>query len=447
MKHFDELYALALSLIALLGWSVNTILGMSLLIVVATIVMLLTNDMKYAIPSIIYSIFTINEGFSNDKIPIPLVIVVSIFVVVLSIQVFRNGIHLKKMKSFIGLAGLAITNIIPIFWADNIPNEYNIFYVFFFSNLAYLVVYVIAVNGIKKDSINLLAHTMTYLGVLMAFECLFKVIELYDGSSIFKLIYYLGWGVCNEAAIMICMSLPFIFYLMAKSSNYIFLAIGHLKVLILLVGVVLTTSRAGVMVFTLEIVSLYTATGIAAEYKKEYRRVNIIYLLIYATMAIIFIKPIIHTIDDIINNLFEMGLSGNGRLELWKTAIETWKSNPRNIIFGPGISSVLEETYTPLGYQIGLIVFHSTIFETLMIGGIIGMICLLIHLFQKFYNLYKTNNIILFIILMFGYLAVDFYGLIDNTYHMYYYMIPLTIILSCVDNLNYINSKGRGSCE
>jgi len=33
-----------------------------------------------------------------------------------------------------------------------------------------------------------------------------------------------------------------------------------------------------------------------------------------------------------------------------------------------------------------------------------------------------------------GYVVVDLYGLIDNTYYMYYYMIVLVVIMASIDN-------------
>ena len=43
-----------------------------------------------------------------------------------------------------------------------------------------------------------------------------------------------------------------------------------------------------------------------------------------------------------------------------------------------------------------------------------------------------------FVVYLFmGFLAVDLYGFIDNTYHMYYYMIPLAITLAAIDNNMY----------
>ena len=36
-----------------------------------------------------------------------------------------------------------------------------------------------------------------------------------------------------------------------------------------------------------------------------------------------------------------------------------------------------------------------------------------------------------------GYFFTDLYGLIDNTYYMYYYMLPLMVILAAIDSDAY----------
>ena len=58
---------------------------------------------------------------------------------------------------------------------------------------------------------------------------------------------------------------------------------------------------------------------------------------------------------------------------------------------------------------------------------------LIIHLILKYRNIIllkdKTK-----IFLILGYIGIDLYGLIDNTYHMFYYMIPLVITLAVIDN-------------
>ena len=39
-------------------------------------------------------------------------------------------------------------------------------------------------------------------------------------------------------------------------------------------------------------------------------------------------------------------------------------------------------------------------------------------------------------IMLIGFIVVDLYGLIDNTYHMYYYMIILVMILAVIEKAN-----------
>ncbi len=38
------------------------------------------------------------------------------------------------------------------------------------------------------------------------------------------------------------------------------------------------------------------------------------------------------------------------------------------------------------------------------------------------------------LIMLFGYLVVDAYGMIDNSYGMYYNMIPLVVFMASLDN-------------
>ena len=56
--------------------------------------------------------------------------------------------------------------------------------------------------------------------------------------------------------------------------------------------------------------------------------------------------------------------------------------------------------------------------------------------------------------LFISFIMVDAYGMIDNTYHMFYYMIPLVTILACFDSqkeskrrINTDNDKANISLE
>ena len=67
-------------------------------------------------------------------------------------------------------------------------------------------------------------------------------------------------------------------------------------------------------------------------------------------------------------------------------------------------------------------------------GGIFGVLCLGYHFIQKYYYLAKTDRVF-FCVIGIGFLFVDVYGMIDNTYHMYYYMVPLMVILAVIDSV------------
>ena len=48
--------------------------------------------------------------------------------------------------------------------------------------------------------------------------------------------------------------------------------------------------------------------------------------------------------------------------------------------------------------------------------------------------LIKNKNVFGYLIC--AYLVVDIYGLIDNTYGMYYYMVPLMMVFAVLNNSN-----------
>jgi hypothetical protein len=115
-------------------------------------------------------------------------------------------------------------------------------------------------------------------------------------------------------------------------------------------------------------------------------------------------------IDDIIFRVFKDGFSSNGRIKIWKMGFDIWK---KHIFFGPGICSKMMILNTPLGYQEVPLVFHSSIVEVLVVGGVVGIVFFIIHLYEKYRSLFKMDR--LFIVTsVIGYVVVDLYGLIDK---------------------------------
>ncbi len=432
MKFFNEIYAGLLAALTVFGWKVNTTVGMVLMLLVSTIALLITRSLKYVIPSCIYFIFMFSEGFSNQTIPIPILILGSLFAIVICIFSFKDGFHFKKMKSFIGLTGLAITTIIPILWC-RAPQGNEVFYFLFFGNLGYFILYIIMVNGIKGDAIDILAVSMSYLSVILACECGLKAYELRNTvSNILDLWYYLGWGLCNEAGIMICVSIPFAFYLLGKQKKLSGMIFQNFKIIFGIIGIILTTSRGSYLFGFLEIGILYIILMFTAKKARLYQNTFFVYAIIMIVVAICMKGTFTEIIEQVLHSVFNQGFDDNGRKELWETAFKYWNAKPHTRIFGAGFICYIISQNTALGIQLSPQVFHSTFFQTLAVGGLVGLLFLIIHFIEKYKNLYKCDKFF-FLIIGIGFVMVDIYGMIDNTYHMYYFMIPLMIIMAVVD--------------
>ena len=102
-----------------------------------------------------------------------------------------------------------------------------------------------------------------------------------------------------------------------------------------------------------------------------------------------------------------------------------------------GMGQVAEFIYTGSfnGYADVNLVYHSTIFHCMATMGNMGLGFLILHFIDKYKQAFKFNKEVMGLMLI-GYVMVDLYGLIDNTYGMYYYMVPLMIIMASIDQVD-----------
>ena len=435
---FENVIALIFVIFGILGWQFNYLIGAIPSIILSIFLMLVSNKFKYVIPTALVLLFSYNKGYEAQTFPFDIVITVAIYVVFVAIFAF---IHFKKeklknIKGIIGFSILAIGFIIPIFWADLITEEYKIFYVMYFSWLLYLILYVILCINIEKDSFRIISFSFSYLAILITYELVVTLIRWhYDNleESIFSFWSYIGWGLCNEAGIVLCFILPFIFYELFKANTKTISVISIIKLLIALGGIVITMARGsylcgGLITFILSLVLIFK--------KNDYRLFKIITLLAIVIVALVVIQfkvNVFKYIVDFISKVFEKKLSANGRNEIWTDAFNVMSDKDYKVIFGSGIVSEIKKLNIFHGVQYSFAVYHSTTLEVFVSAGIIGLIGLGIHFGEK-YKMLLSKDKLFIIVFGVGYLMVDLYGLIDNTYGMYYYMVPLCIMMATINN-------------
>ena len=95
-KVFDELYIVAVFIIALIGWYLKTQYGYMAIATISLITILLLNDVKYMVPCGFGMIFSIGTGFTTNQTYGPLIGSVCIYASGFIIYIIRNGFNYKE---------------------------------------------------------------------------------------------------------------------------------------------------------------------------------------------------------------------------------------------------------------------------------------------------------------------------------------------------------------
>lgn len=438
---FEWIISLIFVLFGIIGWQSYYIIGALPVIILSIALILIYNNFKYGIPAVLVLLFSYNNGFNIDQFPFEIVIPVIIFVAFIFWYTIKNfkKTNIKYLKSCIGMLVLSVGFIIPIFWSKAVGNNY-VLYIMYFSWLLYTLLYLLLCCNLKKDCFRIVVFTFSWLSLLITYELVISAIRFHmenPDESILDFWAYIGWGLCNEAGIILCVIMPFVFYEFYQSKLMIMSLISLLKILIVFGGIAVTTSRGSILFGGLEAAALLSLSLIL---KYDYKKMKLAFL--FLTFSIIISAAMIYInkttiIEDVKNIIFHYKLTANGRDLIWKSGKEHYYSSPLTVIFGSGIVSEIIELDVYGGVQNTFNVYHDTILEVLVSAGIPGFVGLSIHLIEKYKMLVKKSWVFGLVFAV-GYLFVDLYGLIDNTYGMYYYMVPLAIILATFNKTDNI---------
>ena len=429
-KITEEIYCLAIAVASVLGWYFNSHWGYMAIVPITMVGVILLNDFKYLAISILGFIFANGNMFSSDAsnvAPMQMIISAGLILIIALIYVIRNGIHLKKVKSGKALLLLAIMSPIPLIYHNIIRKEDSGLYFLYFNYFLYFLVYLLFLFILDKKSFRFIKLSMGYMALLLAMECI-----LYVYNNGFIKGYNMGWGVCNEAGILMMFGVPFVFIDLIKAKKLEELLIPTGKIGIIVFGMFASTSR-GTYLFGFVLLLLLSILTIIRSQKK----LSIIFLVLMALgLVLLFIHlnyGFIDFFERIKEEIFETGLSSSGRFDLFSAAADIWATDFLTVTFGNGwVAEYASERFPMMNVYV---VYHSTFFQMLATLGVLGVIILLFHFYEKYKQVFKFE-LSISVCLFLGYLLVDIYGMIDNTYGMYYYMLPLVIVMASLDNLD-----------
>lgn len=301
-----------------------------------------------------------------------------------------------KRKLLLGMLVLSGAYFVSGIFSPNFKGLFgrNIF--FAFAQFACIVVFYflftcsIKWKSVKKDYI---CHVGLIVGLTVVLELLALLIKpfgIISNGVINKDKIIIGWGISNNIGAVICICLPFAFYLAATQKfGFVYAILAH----VLFGGILLTLSLNAVLVAVI----IYVISVIIIILKGKNVLSNFIvcasFVLIVFLISIIFSSQVSALLNGVINREF----IDEGRIEMYSTAWSEFKKNPifgKTFYFGEG-------EYRPKGWGVlihtdGFIPhrWHNTVLQLLVSCGIVGLLAYGFHRYQTIKMFFKKPSMV-----------------------------------------------------
>ena len=282
-----------------------------------------------------------------------------------------------------------------------------------------------------EDDFNGFANKMVYLFLLILFELIvFKTRDLpnpfaYHGKDI-----DLKWGNSNIVASTLLITQAFLLYKAYQYKEKMIVSLGFVLLYLLnFIFVIAIISKGAIVAEFIGLPLFILLFFIYSKNKKLYSLCTISIILIASILCFIFYKTNTDYINGFKENLNMETM--HSREIIYKDAIVQWKKAP---IFGIGFFGSFHWIVETGNLQFA----HNTFLEMLVISGVVGLLCLIYHIFDKYYRLIKKPSIMKFVVLL-SFLIPGIYGLIDVSYCLPTFTITLIFEMIYSNNSKIID--------
>lgn len=248
----------------------------------------------------------------------------------------------------------------------------------------------------KKVKKTYFAFLVTVISLILLFEVLGML--YYAGffasnGNFSRSLLYTGWGINNNVAACICMSLPAPFYYVTtKRQGWLYLIFCN----ILLITLISVQSRNGILFGILIFLICFIASIIKSS---NFNRINLIltqifFLVIYALIILEFNELLIQKFSSIIS----AGLNDSGRFKIYIDGLKQFLNNP---IFGNGFYECLAGRWG--NTEIGDFLpsrYHNTYVQILASCGIFSLAAYIFHRIQTIKLITKNFSVEKFFMFM-----------------------------------------------
>ncbi len=410
--------------------------GYSILLIATIFSFIFAEDVYPFTPIVLFGMVIVDNStgiFDHNSIPMALYIVLIVYIILLTIFIIKNKTNILKAKlrnSYITMGVISI----PILFLG-ISGKLGISeYLIPFALLAYALVYMGFVTGHKANH-DLKKHAMMIL-ILVAVITVIDmiIIILQNRGTEYNVVGSCGWTNRNVGVISINFAIAGTFYLLSKKNTIKGVICDFILILFLTVGIILTTSRGGLLIYVLTIIPYIVYT-----YKKLDKSVKKTYLISLGVMGICLLGAagIFHNIvEAFIYKIFEKfkvdGGIDAGRFDMWREGFNRYTSSIKNIFLGEGLRvDVYEESNVPYIYM-----YHNAVLQMLFAGGIVGIMLYLYNLVETSWYIFKNrkSNYGFYTLILF--IGMFVHSMVDNLFISPTYMLSLFIVLMALENDN-----------
>lgn len=372
--------------------------------------------------------------YTSTAITVQLAVLIGLWVLAL---MYRAIVMVKNKKfkitpMFFGLCGLAAALMLNGVGGGNYDLR-DLAYGAMIGLLLLFLFFVIKDNvKISEENFVKIAYYFVAISVLLLVELAVTYLTrpvIVDGTFVREQIEF-GWGPCLNMGGWLLFCIPAVLYL-ARKYKYGYLFTGYS--IVLLLGIVLSSAKSAmfgaVIIYPLCLIPLFKGG--------KNRLLHLFVLGAAALIAIIAAASLWQKLARLFSDLFSSfvnedgSLNGNGRMEIWGMAIDSFKYGP---VFGGGFfdnrTGLFDLRYMQTSgiESIIPIFYQNTLLQFLGSCGIFGLLAYVIHRVQTiacfFSNVnYDRSFIATVLLAIIGLSLVDCY---------FFSLLPTTVYIALV---------------
>ena len=433
---YSPFYIMLLCFITIFSWITNeSALGISILLIIASIVLMINKDILPMMPCLIYSIYcTANNKILESSQNMALMIFSCIILVGAIIgHIILYPPKFKLFKLTIPLILVSLALMIGGLGNISFKNYLNSITFILSLGLLMLVLYYFISLYLAPpksvDSKKYLCYIILFLGLVVFIETTVTMIRLDKPLiELMRNLLDVGWGNRNGIAMTLVLCSPIIFYL-GFSSHKVLAYFYYLFSYILYLVTLFIFSRAGILAGTIAMFVL-TIYSLAKGCNKSSLVYAIASIAILVAIIMLTEKDFVLKVIEKIEEYFSSGSSG--RNYLYKEALALFLKYP---LFGAGLGYIGNMFDVP---PFCIYWFHSTPFQIIGCMGIVGIIAYSIFYIARgvimFSNLKQFN-----IVLSIAIIGFEIHSMFDTgTFTPFPYMF---IIIFLTAFLEYNNKQ------